>query len=160
MFDGLDDLPFSGQLSSDPFEDYITSPPIRSISNPLAFWDTQKKAKIDSSLAQMALNYLSVPCGFCHVLSTGCTLTSFPFAATSVDVERAFSMGGQVITKLRNRLSDKTARASIVLASWLQHPEFTARVEMKDLLENRWKRGKNRLDAEDGGVEEVIEIND
>lgn len=77
-----------------------------------------------------------------------------------MDVERAFSKGGHVITKLRNRLSDRSSRASIVLASWLQYPEFSAKKEMKEVLETRWKRGKNRLDAGDGGVTEVIEVED
>lgn len=80
-------------------------------------------------------------------------------SATSIDAERAFSMGGRVITKLRNRLSDVSARASIVLASWLKNPAFDASREMKELLENQWKRGKSRNEP-DGADIEVIDLED
>lgn len=67
-------------------------------------------------------------------------------------------MGGRVITKLRNRLSDESARASIVLASWLKNPAFNARREMKEFLENQWKRGKGA--ERNGSAIEVIELED
>lgn len=79
--------------------------------------------------------------------------------ATSIDVERAFSLGGLVITKQQNRLSEESARTSIVLASWLKNPEFCAERELKEKLSSMWKREKDGteggLDVED---EDVIEI--
>lgn len=51
----------SNESSMDPFEIYISSPPVPTISDPLAYWDSQQKAGVDSGLAQMALDYLSIP---------------------------------------------------------------------------------------------------
>lgn len=51
-------------------------------------------------LSKMALEILSIP-------------------ATSVPSEQAFSKSGNLITKRRNRLGNKTIRASMCLSSWL-----------------------------------------
>lgn len=50
----------------DSFEIYVSSPPIPSVSDPLAYWDSQQKAGVDCGLALMALDYLSIPreCSF------------------------------------------------------------------------------------------------
>ena len=91
-------------------------------------------------------------------------LTYHLVTATSVDAERAFSIGGRVITKLRNRLSDKSARSSIVLASWLKNKDFMCKAEMRGALENRWRRGKNRAQnaeqTQESGSNEYINISD
>jgi len=51
--------------------------------------------------------------------------------ATSASIERVFSIGGNIITKSRNRLSSKTLKKSILLKSWSIN-------EMKELEENYW----------------------
>jgi len=51
--------------------------------------------------------------------------------ATSASIERVFSIGGNIITKSRNRLSSKTLKKSILLKSW-------SIKEMKELEENYW----------------------
>ena len=40
-------------------------------------------------------------------------------AATSVDCERLFSEGGQMVSDLRNHLGPDSIKASMLLSSWL-----------------------------------------
>lgn len=48
--------------ASDPLEVYLASPPLPHVSDPLVYWDSISKAKgPDAALAQMALDFLSVP---------------------------------------------------------------------------------------------------
>jgi len=49
--------------------------------------------------------------------------------ATSAPIERVFSIGGNIITKSRNRLSPETVKKSVLLKSW-------SIKEMKELEEN------------------------
>lgn len=42
----------------------------------------------------------------------------FSITATSVPAERLFSLAGLVITKLRNKLNDRSVRALMCLPSW------------------------------------------
>jgi len=51
--------------------------------------------------------------------------------ATSAPIEPVFSIGGNIITKSRNRLSPETVKKSVLLKSW-------SIKEMKELEENYW----------------------
>ena len=67
------------------FEDEVAE---ASFDNPLEFWSNCKKAGQFENLAEVALQILSIPC-------------------TSAAVERLFSLGGNVMTLRRMRLSAK-----------------------------------------------------
>ncbi|KDQ06020.1 hypothetical protein BOTBODRAFT_74748, partial [Botryobasidium botryosum FD-172 SS1] len=66
--------------------------------DPIRWWHEKLVSNQWPELAQMALDYLSVP-------------------ATSVDVERAFSYGQQTVSLYRHSLSSETIRASIVFGN-------------------------------------------
>ncbi|XP_006462316.1 hypothetical protein AGABI2DRAFT_56444, partial [Agaricus bisporus var. bisporus H97] len=65
---------------------------------PLQWWHERHQAY--PNLSQMACDYLSIP-------------------ATSVDVERAFSKGGVLLTNRRNRLVGQTIRSLLCLGDWI-----------------------------------------
>ncbi|KDQ15769.1 hypothetical protein BOTBODRAFT_108076 [Botryobasidium botryosum FD-172 SS1] len=79
----------------DQLESYPAQEPL-SCKDPLQWW--QEKHAVWLELAQMAMDYLSIP-------------------ATSVDVERAFSYGRRTISLYRHSLSSDTIRASIVFGN-------------------------------------------
>ena len=77
-------------------------------------------------------------------------------AATSIDVERVFSLAGRVLTKLRNRLNDENTQTCVILSSWLSYPAFNAEIEMRKKLSELWKREKrqgNTPSEVDNGIE-------
>ena len=43
-------------------------------------------------------------------------------AATSTDVEQAFSRGGLTVSKMRHSLTDESTQAATVLGSWCDFP--------------------------------------
>ena len=62
LFDELDSFDTSVDWRKhDAFEEYITSPVIHSVSDPLQYWDAQLKAQADGGMARFALDYLSAP---------------------------------------------------------------------------------------------------
>ena len=67
------------------------------------FDDTALQSHADeypNGLARVAMDYLSIP-------------------AATVDIEREFSIAGEVFTKKRNRINGDTARAQMCLKSWI-----------------------------------------
>ncbi|TFK79027.1 hypothetical protein K466DRAFT_466388, partial [Polyporus arcularius HHB13444] len=85
----------------DALEEYLISPPIPGIMNPIQHWHSLDPER--NPLARMALDILSTP-------------------ATSVDAERAFSRGALTVSKLRRNLSDESTRAATVLSAWMAIP--------------------------------------
>jgi len=73
-----------------PLEDHI---------DPLLWWNVQQREY--PILSQIARDYLCIQ-------------------ATSVASEQAFSVAGQTISSLRNRLEAETARATLCLKSWFR----------------------------------------
>ena len=122
----------------DVFEQYLAAPPLPNENDPIRYWAHQRSAaegtnKADGvALAQMALDYLSAP-GTFHPpqLSYSHILTMIFFAtATSIDLEQLFSFSGGTISKLRNQLSDKSARATVLLGQWVHDPMLVAREDL------------------------------
>jgi hypothetical protein len=68
-------------------------------------------------LSRMALDYLTIP--GVHFFSFTTTL-NVVFIATSVDVERIFSRGCLLLSRIRSRLSTQTTRALLCLGCWSQ----------------------------------------
>ncbi|KDQ08368.1 hypothetical protein BOTBODRAFT_93181, partial [Botryobasidium botryosum FD-172 SS1] len=68
------------------------------VDDPLAYWNDKRSSGTWPELAQMALDYLTIP-------------------ATSVDVERTFSYGRQTVSLYRHSLSSQSIRASIVFGN-------------------------------------------
>nr|GAT46374.1 predicted protein [Mycena chlorophos] len=117
IFDVLDDTP----IDDDPFEHYIKSPPISkaSCSKPLLWWAKMSPYSVkptpeNRALIQMAQDFLSAP-------------------ATSVDVERAFSHGGGMVTKRRHALSVETIRANSLVSAWSREKLIPEKVVMEKL---------------------------
>ncbi|TFK80245.1 hypothetical protein K466DRAFT_504232, partial [Polyporus arcularius HHB13444] len=106
----------------DPLEEYLASPVLPSINDPIAYW----RALSDdgrNEFARMALDILSAP-------------------AASVDVERAFSWGGLTVSKLRHNLSDESTRAATVLGAWAKVPGLLPEADIVSMFEQKAKRAK------------------
>ncbi|KDQ16888.1 hypothetical protein BOTBODRAFT_106379 [Botryobasidium botryosum FD-172 SS1] len=78
----------------DQLEAYLTQDSFH-VDDPLAYWNEKCASSTWPELAQMALDYLTIP-------------------ATSVDVEHAFSCGQQTVFLYWHSLSSRTIHASLV----------------------------------------------
>jgi hypothetical protein len=104
--------------SADPITDWLSTPAITTVTDPLEFW-----AKMEVGghpLARMALDFMSAP-------------------AASTDVEHAFSHGGLTVSKMRHSLSDQSVRMATVLGSWSQLSELVPRDELVTSSFHLWK---------------------
>jgi len=64
-------------------------------------------------------------------------------AATSTDVERAFSCGGLTVSKMRHKLSDESTCAASVLGAWCDLPGAVPQDEIIATFKDKSKRPKN-----------------
>ena len=80
----------------DEFERYLAIP-LEDHVDPLLWWQVQREEFL--ILSQIARDYLCIQ-------------------ATSVASEQAFSVAGQTISPLRNRVDAETARVTLCLKSW------------------------------------------
>ncbi|KZT31642.1 hypothetical protein SISSUDRAFT_1067594 [Sistotremastrum suecicum HHB10207 ss-3] len=105
----------------DPITRYLAEPVVN-IADPLAYWDGQLKAGLwEYQFVKMAKDYLSAP-------------------ASSVDVERAFSLSGRIVSPLRSSLSDKHIRMCVLLNSWFTIPGLISEEEFEQTLVEGWRR--------------------
>jgi hypothetical protein len=95
----------------DAVDEWLNTPAISNISNGLQYWTAM--AASGHPLAPMAKDFLSIPSTYQSTYSIIHFLTQY--AATSTDVERAFSRGGLTVSKM---LSDESTRAASVLGAW------------------------------------------
>lgn len=108
--------------------------------DPIRHWHALDPER--NPLARMALDILSAP-GMCRSSSSAIyvlTLTT----ATSVDVERLFSHGGLVVSKLRRNLSDESTRAATVLSEWLQVPGLVPKKAIVTNFKEKSGRSKGK----------------
>ncbi|KAF5318888.1 hypothetical protein D9611_014723 [Ephemerocybe angulata] len=126
-----------GIEASDPYEEWISSPPVMTSSDPITYWTGMLAA--GDLLAPMALDYLTAP-------------------ATSTDVERAFSRGGLTVSKLRHSLADKTTKASTVLGSWHEHGGLIPFDDLVAKFKQKRKRGKKKARGLEEAPTELIEL--
>ena len=68
----------------------------------------------------------------------------FYFIATSVDPERLFSFSGGMISKLRNQLSDDSARSIVMVGLWGKVGGLLTEQEFEAKIKKGWSRGKKR----------------
>ena len=109
--------------TKDALEEYLATPPTKSITDPLGFWElhlcTSKNDPGAQALGRMAMNFLTVPgmvSGCVNIAS--CIGLMLSFTATSTDAECAFSRGGLTVSRLRHSLGDASIRVSALLGSW------------------------------------------
>ncbi|KAJ7730732.1 hypothetical protein B0H16DRAFT_1329794, partial [Mycena metata] len=141
----------------DALEAWLTSPALPYEHDPIGYHSRQRKAaKTGQSpeaeaFAQMCLDYLSAP-GMIHFLFS-----------TSVDAERLFSFSGGTIMKLRNQLSEKSARSTVMVGQWASDPDLIAVDEFQSQLAEGWARKKKwraPVSAEAQGSSKVIVVED
>ena len=97
----------------DELADFWASPHTPSGSDPIQYWVGVLVGQPESHLAQMAIDYLSIP-------------------PTLVDVECAFSHGALTVTHCQHTLSNNSTCNSIVVSGWLKD---TSLVPKDDLIE-------------------------
>ncbi|KAJ3519443.1 hypothetical protein NMY22_g13198 [Coprinellus aureogranulatus] len=126
----------SSSVTADPLEEWLATPPIATNVklDPIKYWSDMKAG--GHPLAQMALDYLSVP-------------------ATSTDVERAFSKGGLTVSKLRHSLSDASTRAQTVLGEWTKVPGLVPFEKIVKVFKDKLKRSKRPREEDAGDVIDV-----
>lgn len=132
-----EDTPTAG--TEDAYKRYIREPALPCLLNNdvIGYWERVHLLGGDQArLVQMALDYLSCP-------------------ATSVDCERAFSAAGGTITALRNRLSEQSAAASLLIAAWEPIPGVIACEEFRKKLNDGWngKRKADEMDVDEGSID-------
>jgi hypothetical protein len=81
----------------------------------LDWW--HRRADVYPRLSRMAMDYLTIP-GESVVFARLYARLTQSFAATSVDVERVFSRGRDLLSYRRNRLSGARLRALLLLGDW------------------------------------------
>jgi hypothetical protein len=124
----LDTIVLDIPATMDPITDWLSTPPIFTVTDPLEFWSKMEVG--GHPLARMALDFMSAP-------------------AASTDVERAFSHGGLTVSKMRHSLSDQLIRVVTVLGSWCQLPGLIPRDELVTSFNNKSKRPRGREDNSD-----------
>lgn len=115
-----------------------------------------------AALAQMGLDYLSAP-GESLLFPFLVIGLAQHFLATSVDAERLFSFSGATVTKLRNQLSEDSARAAVMVGQWAAEPDLIAVEELEHALVEGWSRGKKRkagASAEGERPSKILEVDD
>lgn len=109
--------------TKDALEEYLATPPTKSITDPIGYWElhlrASKKDPGAQALGRMALNFLTIPGKLIahHTFQKKLVSRFYP-TATSTDAERAFSRGGLTVSRLRHSLGDASIRASALLGSW------------------------------------------
>lgn len=108
-------------------------------------------------LSRMALDFLSIP-GTLVAPSDVCIPTNKCTAATSVSVERVFSIGRLLLSHVRSRMSGQTTRALLCLKSWSEagmvHPSDAKKVARLSEVEGddtdyEMEEGWDRIDGRD-----------
>ena len=127
-----------GTDNQDPLEAYLETPPLATVEDPIKYWElrAQSESAPGAALARMALDFLSIPGAFIHLLCHDLRLMRDPITATSTDIERAFSRGRLTISRLRFALGDKSVRASTLLGSWARLPGLVSEQDIVALIKN------------------------
>jgi hypothetical protein len=152
----IDNFGKSPMTLDDPITEWLTSPPLVHITDPIAYWSAMDAA--GHPLARMSLDFLSVP----RMLSVLCRLRHLQSQlAASTDVERAFSCGGLTVSKMCHSLKDESVRAATLVGSWVSFPGVILHDELVKTLDEKSKRPKGKGVAPTGPVErgqDIVEI--
>lgn len=131
--------------------EYIYSPAVKNIKNPLAYWRSLIESgnnSIQSAFAQMAIGFLLAPgkCLFFSILDANRSET-----AALTTGEHSFSTGGCMVSKFRHNLSQKSIHAAMVYRAWNDHG-----LMLKDkIIQNikakhpQWQAGEPSKDSGD-----------
>jgi hypothetical protein len=120
-------------------------------TDPITYWAAMHAT--GHPLARMAINFLSIP----GVLLTD-SLAYLELAATSTDVECAFSKGGLTVSKMRHSLSDESTRAATVLGSWCDIPDLIPCNDVVSVFKDKSKRAGKGKAAELTIAKNIIDV--
>ena len=127
---------FGCEATSDPLDEWLTTPVIKSVRDPMVWWYQNREW---NALAVMALDILSSPGKF--------LLCSFYWGvylhgdkATSTEVECAFSRGGLTVSKHRHNLLDESTHAATVLSSWANIEGLIPEANIVKMFRDKSKR--------------------
>ena len=125
---------------------YLEASPLITIKDPLAYWNGLLNSGSDSpELARMALDILSIPGTSLHFVYPIFHLLMISNAATSTDVERAFSCGRLTVSRLCRSLSDKSVHANTVLGSWASIPNLVHESELIALFDPQARKVRREI---------------
>lgn len=113
-----------GKHAYDHIETYLKEPlltqeAINAAGGYLNLWEVARQTS--PCVAQMALDFISAP-GILNYSSVFIFL--IPFAASSVDAERAFSTGRRQVNFMQHNMSSETFQARMAVGSWAKTPLY------------------------------------
>lgn len=127
--------------TGDAVDEWLNTPPISNITNGLQYWAAM--AASGHPLAPMAKNFLSIPGMLFSPQIYRLYIMLNMLAATSTDVEHAFSRGGLTVSKMRHSLSDESTCAASVLGAWCDLPDAVPQDEIMAIFKEKGKQPKN-----------------
>jgi hypothetical protein len=68
--------------------------------------------------------------------------------ASSVDAERAFSMGRLEVNHLQHNMNSQTFKAQVAVGSWAKTPLYPGFTEVTKIVERNMASGEVELDVE------------
>ena len=101
----------------DEVERYLAAP-LETPADPLVWW--HERRTLYPNLSRMALDYLTIPGTStpCYICTSNKSNQSLNHQATSVNVERVFSLGRLLLSHTRSRMAAQTTRALLCLGAW------------------------------------------
>jgi hypothetical protein len=114
-------------------EGVMTPEAIAEAGGYLPYWNNALKMR--SSVARMAIDYVSAP-GFCYVFCI-MHLLIIHSLATSVEAERAFSVGRRQVNFMQHNMSSQTFKARMAVGSWAKTPLFPGIDKVSEYIDLR-----------------------
>lgn len=122
----------------DHIETYLKEPPIPSsvitdTGGYLKFWSGAAVKR--PGLARMGIDFCSTP-GMSPT-EAAVSISSNPASASSVDAERAFSVGRRQVNFMQHNMASNTFKAKMALGSWHDQPFFPKIQKLAAIIESR-----------------------
>ena len=83
---------------------------------------------------------------------------AYKLAASSTDIERAFSHGGLTVSKMRHSLADTSVRAATVIGSWSDFLKLIPHNELAAAFNDKGKRNGEKGKDTDSTIDPNVVI--
>jgi hypothetical protein len=137
----------------------IKSSAVKEAGGVMKYWNQAKENR--PCISKMGLDFCSAPGKWRHFHIYCC---SYFIAASSVDAERAFSVGRLEVNHLQHNTSPQTFKAQVAVGSWARTPLYPGLSETIKIVE-RQIQGESRAragerDMEDNETDDDGELSD
>ena len=137
----------------------IKSSAVNEAGGVMKYWNRAKEHH--RHISKMGLDFCSAP-GKWRPFHIYCCLLAYFIAASSVDAERAFSVGRLEVNHLQQNTSPQTFKAQVAVGSWVRTPLYPGLSETIKIVERQiWGEAWVKAGERDVTVpEEDIETDD